>query len=149
MIAARSLSLAALLLAGHASCDGEERSPEGAVRRLVRSVDEGNASEVYNLLAPESQRALIERARIANAQVGGGQRFKPEDLLALGHVPPRYDLGSVKLVRSTGDRATVQLTGKRGAREDLELRKLDGRWRILLPAEKEEPPPSEKPSPDK
>lgn len=131
--------LAALLLAALGACNGEDRSPDGAVRKLVRSVDEGNAAEVYRLLAPESQRGLVERARIANAQVGGGQRFKPEDLLALGHVPPRHELAGVKLVREQGDRATVQLSGKRGEREDVMLRKVEGHWRVILPAEKSPP----------
>jgi hypothetical protein len=138
------LALALLALSLLAGCSSEERTPDGTVRRLIQLIDEGNLSEVYRLLAPDSQRALIERARIANAQTGGGQRFKPEDLLAIGQVPARHDLGGVKTVREAGDSATVQLQSKRGAREDLELRKVDGRWRVVMPAEKDETPPAGK-----
>lgn len=134
-----------LLALGLTACSREDKTPDGAVRLLIRMIDEGNTSEAYRLLAPESQRALGERARIANAQTGGGQRFKPEDMLAIGQVPARHDLGGVKTVRIEGDRAKVQLESKRGAREDLELRQVDGHWRVVVPAEKEDAPPGEKP----
>jgi hypothetical protein len=131
-------------------CGGPDRTPEGALRLFVKAVEDGNAAAAYRLLAPVSQRALGERARLANAHSGDGQRFKPEDMLAVGQNAARYDLAQAKVVRmdADGKRATMQLvSAKRGLREELELVLVDGAWRVVMPAEKGEPPPADKPPP--
>jgi hypothetical protein len=128
----RALTAAVMLLA---ACGGEDRTPAGAVALFLRAIDEGNASEVYRMLAPSTQEELGKLQRLAGAQAGVGRRFKPEELLAVGQEPGwgdrRWKIGETSI---NGDRARVRLlSAKKQAEDHLELVRVGDVWRVLLP----------------
>ena len=82
---------------------------------------------------PDTQRALEDRAQKATDLVGASTRYSALDLISVGasdDVPPPTD---IKVVSEGGDHAVVELGGPTG-RAQLELVRVDGRWRIDLPA---------------
>ena len=128
----RALSAAVMLIL--AACGGEDRTPVGAATLFLRAIDEGNASEVYRMLAPSTQEALDKLQQLAGAQAGVGRRFKPEELLAVGQEPGwgerRWKIGETSI---NGDRARVRLLSAKKTEDYLELVRVGGVWRVLLP----------------
>ena len=143
-----SLLVAAVLLA-QPGCANEERTPEGTVRQMLRAIESGETEEVYGLLAPQIQKKLEELASLATAQTGGRNHIKPVDLLIIGlnQLPSDRPL-DVKPSQINGDRAKVELVGNKGkTRQTLELIRVEGRWRVLLPADGLRPlPPESRPT---
>jgi hypothetical protein len=116
------------------ACSGEDRTPEGAARLFLRAVEEGNATEVYRLLAPSTQEALGKLLQLAGAQAGGGRRFKPEELLAVGQEPGHGEVSEVLVASINGDRARVRLiSAKKKVEDSVELVRVGAVWRVLLP----------------
>jgi len=131
-----SFLLLVLALLSCLGCQQEEQTPQGAALRFVRAANEGEAGDVFKMLDPAVQELLTKMSRLANAQSGGSQRYKPEDLLAVGQVPVALELTEVKVVKiEHGNRATVELVGSEKMRQLLELVKIDKVWHIRLPAE--------------
>jgi hypothetical protein len=127
------------------ACGTEDRNPEGAARLFLRAVEEGKAAEVFRLLAPASQQALERMAQLANAQAGGARRFKPEDLLAAGQEPSRFE-GNVTVVEVREGRARVRISSTKTPRagatpttktatqhDELALLRVGEVWRVVLP----------------
>lgn len=128
------LRLAVVLVPGAAACGGKDRTPEGAVELFVRAAQEGDAAEVYRLLAPRCQQELQRKARLANAQAAG-RRVNPEDLLATGREAPRYEVTQIRKLSVDGNRARVEIAdARKGARESLELERVGEVWRVVLPS---------------
>ncbi len=120
----------------------EEESPKECVQRFLRAVEEGDREQVYRLLAPSSQKQLAGIADKANTHTGGGRRLPPQDLFAVGQERPTAKIGELKVLEVKGDKARVQLKSLpkiKGAPsgvekiEVLELVRIEGVWRILLP----------------
>jgi hypothetical protein len=130
-----ALALAGLAAAG---CRGKDRTPEGAAELFLRGTQEGDQAEVYRMLAPESQRELQERARVAQAQ-SGGRVVKPEHLLAVGREMPRLEVNRIRPVSVQGGRAEVAIGNlRKGLQETLQLERVGDVWRVILP----KPPPA-------
>jgi hypothetical protein len=128
------LWLAVLLAPGAAGCGSKDRTPEGAVELFVRAAQEGDAAEVFRLLAPRCQQELQRKARLANAQAAG-RPFKPEDLLATGREVSRYEVTQIRTLSVQGDRARVEIAdARKGVRESLELERVGESWRVVLPS---------------
>jgi len=126
-------------------CAGEERTLDSTVRQLLRAIESAETEEVYGLLAPQTQKKLEELASLATAQTGGRNHIKPEDLLIIGlnQLPSDRPL-EVKGTQINGDRARVELVGNKGKmRQTVELIRVKGDWRVLLPADKLRPPAPE------
>lgn len=141
----RASLLVATVLLAQPGCAGEERTPEGTVRQMLRAIESGETEEVYGLLAPQTRKKLEELAGLATAQTGGRNPIKPVDLLIIGldQLPSDRPL-DVKPSQITGERARVELVGNKGkTRQTVELIRVRGRWRVLLPADDLRPPSPE------
>jgi hypothetical protein len=122
-----------LLLLGLVGCGGEDRTPDGAVRFFLRTLEEGNPAAIYRLLGPAAQGELQRMAQLANAQVGGLHRFKPGDLIAAGQEPARHDVREVRLLKIEGERAQVLLlSSKKDTSEVIHLVRVNGQWRVEM-----------------
>jgi hypothetical protein len=133
-LAAAASALAAIALAvtmlGR-GCTVSEPGPEAAVRGLLQAARTGDRKAVWRLLSPETQRALEERARKATDLVGSSTRYAAIDLISVGasdDVPPPTD---VRTIARADNRATVEIGGPAG-RSQIELVRVEGRWRIDL-----------------
>ncbi len=125
------LVLSALLLA---ACPGDrptEDTPEGALTLFLQAVQLGDRARAFELLIPEVQDELRRRARDASRQAG--HTIEPREMLAVERFALRWDIDQ-REARIDGDRAVVTITGTEdGQRAEVELRQVDGKWRVVLP----------------
>ncbi|MBK9033470.1 MAG: hypothetical protein IPL61_19760 [Myxococcales bacterium] len=129
--AVMAMALAATMLGR--GCGVTRPGPEAAVRGMIQAARAGDRKAVWRLLSPQTQRALEDRARKATDLVGASTRYTALDLISVGtsdDVPPPTD---VREVSRSGDRAVVEVGGPTG-RAQIEVVRVDGRWRIDLPA---------------
>jgi hypothetical protein len=120
-----------LLLVAAPAC-GWTRSPEAAVRALTEAAEAGDRTTVYRLLGPATRARLA--ADVARAAVAAGRRdLKPEDLLGVGWSPPRWRAVEFDTIARGGGRATVEVRGRDGEREQVSCVLSDGRWQVELP----------------
>lgn len=139
--AAFSTALGTALCLTFVACGPSDRTPEGAVRQLLYASASGNAPRVYALLAPSTRKRLQELATTATAQTGGSHRITPEELLAVSIDRPRHDPARIEVVSDRDDRARVRLVARnKRATETLDLVRVDGHWRVLLPDSAFTPP---------
>lgn len=135
-LAAGASALAAIALAATMlgrGCGVTKPGPDAAVRAMIQAARAGDRKAVWRLLSPDTQRALEDRAQKATDLVGASTRYSALDLISVGasdDVPPPTD---IKVVSEGDDHAVVELGGPTG-RAQLELVRVDGRWRIDLPA---------------
>lgn len=135
-IAAAASALAAIALAAAVlgrGCGVAAPGPDAAVKSLVQAARDGDRKAVWVMLSPATQRALEARAQKATDLVGSSTRYGALDLISLGSsddVPPPTDL---RVVLRDGDRAVVELGGPTG-RARIDVVRIDGRWKIDLPA---------------
>ena len=132
--AACGAALGTVLCLAFAACSPSDRTPEGTVRQLLHASASGNAPRVYTLLAPSTRKRLQELATTATAQTGGSYRITPEQLLAVSIDRPRHEPAKIEVVSERDDRARVRLVARnKRATETLDLLRVDGHWRVLLP----------------
>jgi hypothetical protein len=135
-LAAVTSALAAMALAiavAGRSCRVTQPGPEMAVRDLLHAANTGDRDTVFQLLAPATQTRLEAEAKRATDLVGATQRYSAKDLISIGAsegVAPPTD---ITVLEERGDRATVQIVSPAG-RSLLQLVRIDGRWRIDMPA---------------
>lgn len=135
---------------GGLGCSPDGNTPVGAMKLFFRAVATRDQAKVYKLLAPETQKELKRWASLATSQTGERRRFKPEELLAPSIDQPRYRLGRIEALSEEGDRAKVKVfaAGKSSYSEIFELARVDGAWRVVLPAKafvRPEPKPASAP----
>lgn len=120
--------------AGVACKEARDAAPKGAVEEMMQATLSGDAVRAFELLAPATRARLERMARVATAQLGGTRKVAPHELLAVSLHPTRFELAEIVLLEQTAERARVKLKarGERGE-EVLELVRVGGRWRILLP----------------
>lgn len=123
-------ALALLLVA--AGCGGPGRSPVGTVRDVEEAAREGDGDRVLALLGPKTRARLAADARLAEEQAGRRQ-ISPSELVAVGWTKARFRLDEVREVERRGDHAVVEVRGRDGERQRLELVRDDGRWKVELP----------------
>lgn len=123
-------AVAAVVVCAAAGCT--RTSPAAAVQALASAARDGDRAEVESLLGPRTRQRLADEAHVASDQAGR-RRLSASDLLAVGWVAPTEEFEEVVEVERSGDRAVVELRGKRGGRERVEVVKSGGAWLVELP----------------
>jgi hypothetical protein len=135
-VAAAASAIAAVALALGVvgkSCAVRDSGPESAVRAMLAAASAGDRAAVFELLSPDTQAALAARAQRATDLVGSSVRYSALDLISIsssGDIAPPSDL---TVVARRGDHAVVEVVSP-GGRERVDVVRVDGRWRIDLPA---------------
>jgi len=148
-IAAAASALAAMALAAAMAgkgCRVEDSSPQGVARSFAAASRAGDRKAVYNMLGPKTRARLDEAAKRSTDLVGGSRRFKPLDLVGVskpGETPAPKEF---VLKSKDGDQAVVEVVSADDARHLLTLVRVDGTWKIEVPAYFA--PPPEKPDPN-
>lgn len=123
----------AVAVAGR-SCDVDDSSPQAAAREFAAAANAGDRDAVYRLLGPETQRRLQIAAQRATDLVGGSQRYQALDMISISRssdTPPPKDF----ILRDhSPSRATVEIVSVSGERARVQVVRVDGAWRIELPA---------------
>ncbi|MEZ4401225.1 MAG: hypothetical protein R3B06_14460 [Kofleriaceae bacterium] len=135
-LAAAASALAAIALAAAVlgrGCGVTRPGPDAAVRELVQAARASDRKAVWRLLTPATQAALEERARQATDLVGSSTRYTALDLISLGASTDSPPPADIRVVMLSGDRAIVEVGGPGGG-APIELVRINGRWRIDLPA---------------
>ncbi len=135
-IAAVTSALAAMALAiavAGRSCRVTTPGPEVTVRDLLHAASTGDRDTVYELLAPTTQARLEAEAKHATDLVGATQRYSPKDLISIGASEGVAAPTDITVIEERGDHATVQIVSAQG-RALMQLVRVDGRWRVELPA---------------
>jgi hypothetical protein len=113
-------------------CRVDEPGPDAAVRGMIAASNAGDKHSVFALLTPATQARLEEGAQQATLLVGANVRYTALDLIAIGSAEDVPAPTEVNVIARSKDRATVEIVSTSG-RAQLELQKVDGRWRIDLP----------------
>ena len=134
-IAAVASALAAMALAAAfagRSCSVTQPGPEVTVRDLLQAANTGDRDTIFDLLTPATRARLDVEAKRATDLVGGAVRYTAKDMISIatGDSTPPPD---ITVIDERGDRATVEIVSPAG-RAELELVRVDGRWRVDMPA---------------
>lgn len=113
---------------GLSACDG---APKEAVRELIEAAQAGEPHQAMARLGPRTRARLTNEARRASEQAGRRQ-LAPEELLGAGWATPSEPI-SLRVLSRSGDHAAVELRGRDGQRERLELVREGGVWKVELP----------------
>jgi hypothetical protein len=134
-LAAGASALAALALAiavlGR-GCRVDDPGPDAAVHELLQAARTGDRQAVFQLLSPDTQQRLEERAQNATSLVGANRRYRAMDLISIGSFEDQPAPTELRVVEQYGDKAVVEVESPAG-RARIALLKIDGRWRIDLP----------------
>ncbi len=133
-LAAATSALAALALAiavvGR-GCRVDDPGPDAAVHELLQAARTGDRHAVFELLSPDTQRRLDERAQNATSMVGANVRYTAIDLISIGSFDDQPAPTELRVVEQYGDKAVVEVESSAGPAR-ITLIKIDGRWRIDL-----------------
>ena len=135
-IAAVASALAAMAVAAAVagrSCRVSPPGPEAAVRDMMQAAKAGDREAVFDMLAPNTRARLEVEARRATDLVGASVRYTAKDLVSIGgseNIAPPTD---ITVLEEQGDRAVVEVVSPAG-RSRVQLVKIDGRWKIEIPA---------------
>ncbi|MES1157642.1 MAG: hypothetical protein ABUL67_00955 [Haliangium ochraceum] len=121
----------ALLLA---ACGGrdEASTPDAAVRALIATARAGDRAAVYAHLGPRT-RARIEALLVSGHRAGGARLLKPQDLLAVGWLPPAWEAAGTRLVARDGNDADVEVFSATGDRQIAHTVREGRGWKVELP----------------
>ena len=121
----------ALLTSG---CPGDrptDETPDGALRLFLEAMDQGDRNGAYELLAPETRHELERRAAEASRQAH--HQLEPAEMIAVERYAVRWEISRLTPAEH-GDRAVVTVTrSEESQRAEVELRREDGHWRVILP----------------
>ncbi|MFL5306888.1 MAG: hypothetical protein ACJ8F1_16855 [Polyangia bacterium] len=125
------VAVAALLLA---ACGGRDESstPEAAVRALIATARAGDRAAVYAHLGPRT-RARIEALLVSGHRAGGARLLKPQDLLAVGWLPPAWEAAGTRQVARDGNDADVEVFSATGDRQTMHTVREGRGWKVELP----------------
>jgi hypothetical protein len=132
-IASATLAITLAAAVAGRSCRVSEPGPEAAVRGMLRAAKSGDREAVLEMLAPATQARLEDRARHATDLVGAAVRYTAKDLISIGSSDGVAAPTDITVLEESGDRAIVEVVSPVG-RSRLELLRVDGRWRIDIPA---------------
>ena len=136
-LAAVTSALAAMAVAAAVagrSCRVTQPGPEATVRDLMRAAKTGDTDTVYELLAPATRAKLDTEAKRATDDLGGAVRFTAKDLVSIGSASDTPPPTAITLVEETGDRARVLVVSASGDRSTIDLVRVEGLWRVDVPA---------------
>jgi len=134
-VAAIGSAVAAIALAvavAGRSCRVTPPGPEVCVRDMMQAAKAGDRETVFELLAPATRARLDTEAHRATDLVGGAVRYTAKDLISIGASEGVPEPTDITVIEEHGDRAIVEVVSPAG-RSRIELRHIDGRWRIELP----------------
>lgn len=134
-VAAVASALAAMALAAAVagrSCRVTQPGPEVTVREMLQAARTGDRDAVFALLSPDTHARLEAEAKRATDLVGAAHRYTAKDLVSIGSSDGVSAPTDITVIKESGDRATVEVVSPAG-RSQVELVKVDGRWRIDLP----------------
>ena len=116
------------------SCGGrdEATSPEDAVRALIATARAGDRAAVYAHLGPRT-RARIEALLVSGHRSGGARLLKPQDLLAVGWLPPAWEASGTRLIAREGTEADVEVFSATGDRQTVHTVREGRAWKVELP----------------
>jgi hypothetical protein len=103
------------------------------VRDLLQAAKTNNRDLVFELLTPATRDRLEAQAKRATDLVGAAVRYTAKDLISIGATDELSTPTDITVIDQRGDRAVVEIISAEG-RSRLELIKIDGRWRVDLPA---------------
>jgi hypothetical protein len=130
---ATAVAVAALAWAlGVRGCGDAEGTPEGVVRAFVAAARAEDKAALWDLLGPESRKAVEAEAKAATDRIGGSQRLAPLDVLDVAAPARSYAPGDIVLRDSDGHSATVDVLGPEGRHDSVRAVKVGGRWRVEL-----------------
>lgn len=125
------LALTVALASGCTSDEPTDATPEGALRLFIQSMRRYDRDQAFSLLAPASQNELRQRATEASRQAG--REIEPAEMLIVERFVSRWEISEMQ-AETDGDRATITALGAEPSqRAEVELRRVDGHWRLLLP----------------
>jgi hypothetical protein len=125
--------LAAALAVLTLACPRRDPSPEATYRAFVRAAAERDAERAWSLLSADTQAWLEARARsAASAAPGVVQPGARQFLLGDAALAVR-PLASALLLRESADRAVVEVTVQGGEKQQVELVREGGSWRVRIP----------------
>jgi hypothetical protein len=134
-IAAVASALAAMALAAAVagrSCRVTQPGPEATVRDLIQAAKTGDRDTIFELLTPETRARLDAEAKRATDLVGGAVRYTAKDMISIATGDPGAAPTDITVIDERGDRASVEIVSPAG-RAQLELVRVDGRWRVDMP----------------
>jgi hypothetical protein len=133
-LAAGASTLAAMALAAAVagrSCRVTDPGPDEAVRDMIRAAKAGERQLVFDLLTPETQARLKERAQRATDLGGASMRYTAMDLISIGTAAGIAPPTDITVLDERNERAVVEVVSATG-RSRVELSRIDGRWRVDL-----------------
>ena len=130
----RALLFAALVGAPPA-CNARDdgSSPSAAVRSLIAAARAGDRGAVYDRLGPRT-RGRIEALLVAGHRSGGGRMLVPQDLVAVGWLPPAWEPAGTRVLHRDGDEAEVEVFSGTGDRQSVHTVREGKSWKVELPA---------------
>ena len=134
-IAAIASALAAIALAAAVagrSCRVTQPGPEVTVREVLQAAKAGDRDAVFSLLTPTTQAHLDAEAKRATDLVGGMVRYGAKDLISIGASEGIPEPTDITVLQEEGGHAIVEIVSPAG-RARLELRQIDGHWRVDIP----------------
>lgn len=134
-IAAVTSAVAAMAIAvavAGRSCRVREPGPEITVRDMLQAAKTGDVDTVYELLSPRTRSRIEIEAKRATDYVGAATRFAPKDLISIATIEAA-ETPLITVVEEQSDRAVVLVVSEAG-RAHVDLVRVDGVWRIDLPA---------------
>lgn len=136
-LAAVTSALAAMAVAAAVagrSCRVAPPGPVATVRDFMHAAKAGDTDTVYELLSPSTHAKLEVEAKRATDDIGAAVRFTAKDLVSVGGSEGIASPTAITLVDESDDRARVLVVSANGDRSNLELVRVDGLWRIDVPA---------------
>lgn len=100
---------------------------------MLQAAKTGDREAVFSLLSPATQERLEAEAKRATDLVGAARRYAAKDLLTIGSSDGVAAPTDITVVEERGDRAVVEVVSPAG-RSRMDLVKIEGRWKIDLPA---------------
>jgi hypothetical protein len=122
-----------LLLLQMPACQLFSRSPESTMRKFFEVCEGSMNREIYQMLAPSTQKQLAKLAAIATAQTGGRRKLRPEDMLFTSPDSPPHPVTGISALRVKDDHAQVNVASTADYHETFNLIRVGRQWRIILP----------------
>jgi hypothetical protein len=116
------------------SCAEDEDEPVTAARAFARALRSGETKALLPMLEPEVVARLEAAAERASDQVGGRRRIAAHEMLQAVGVDPLLEIALAQTVTREGDEAQVKLVATDGREWVLSMVRVDGSWRVRVPA---------------
>lgn len=129
---ASAAALALGLLA--AACRTPPADPAERYRQFAAAAQGGDADAAWSMLSSDSQERLKARGEaLSGGKPVAGVDLGPRQLLLGDLAPTAPKVKSVRVAKQEGDAAAVEVEVDGGARGQVDLRRENGEWRVVLP----------------